>query len=95
MRELGCGILLSALFTWALHFTLLLPWMTADSWILHPYLPIHLKNIHKAKHGSDTEVFDEEGRFLPQVRAQQLQRYVQRKCAHSTHAHCATGACAH
>jgi peroxygenase len=68
MRELGFSVLPSALFTWAVHFTLLLPWMTSDSWLLHPYLPIHLKNIHKAKHGSDTDTFDEQGRFVPQVR---------------------------
>ncbi|KXZ52072.1 hypothetical protein GPECTOR_10g1095 [Gonium pectorale] len=64
-RELGMSFLLSLAFTWLLHFTLVVPYMTQDNWILHPYLCIHLKNIHRIKHASDTETFDEEGRMYP------------------------------
>ncbi|KAJ3311401.1 hypothetical protein HDU93_005127, partial [Gonapodya sp. JEL0774] len=43
-----------------------LGWWTQDSWFPHPLLPIYVKNIHRTKHGSDTEVYDTEGRFVPQ-----------------------------
>ncbi|GIL59835.1 hypothetical protein Vafri_14551 [Volvox africanus] len=65
------SVLLSLGFTWLLHFTLLVPYMTQDSWILNPYLCIYLKNIHRIKHASDTGVFDEEGRMYP-VKLEQI-----------------------
>ncbi|GFR43377.1 hypothetical protein Agub_g4449, partial [Astrephomene gubernaculifera] len=52
-------------FTWLLHFTLVVPYVTQDNWLLHPYLIIYLKNIHRLKHASDTGTFDEEGRMYP------------------------------
>jgi len=38
---------------------------TYDGWIPDPRFPIYLEKIHRTKHGSDTEVYDTEGRFLP------------------------------
>ncbi|PNH04886.1 putative peroxygenase 3, partial [Tetrabaena socialis] len=64
-REIGMSVLLSGAFMWLLHFTLLVPFMTQDSWVLHPYLCIYLKNIHRLKHASDTGTFDEQGRMYP------------------------------
>lgn len=38
---------------------------TYDGWIPDPRFPIYLSKVHRTKHGSDTEVYDTEGRFLP------------------------------
>ncbi len=36
---------------------------TSPYWIPDPRFPVYLENMHWAKHGSDAESFDEEGRF--------------------------------
>nr|GMD59792.1 peroxygenase-like [Ipomoea batatas] len=41
------------------------PWETYSGWIPSPFLPIYIQNIHKCMHGSDTETYDAEGRYLP------------------------------
>jgi hypothetical protein len=39
---------------------------TCDSWIPDPFFRLYLKNIHMDKHGSDTNTYDHEGRYVPQ-----------------------------
>jgi len=39
---------------------------TQPHWIPSPFLNIYTSRIHRGKHGSDTESYDTEGRFVPQ-----------------------------
>ena len=43
-------------------------WFSSDAWILpDPFFRLKVKQMHRSKHGSDTHVFDQEGRFHPQL----------------------------
>ncbi|KAJ3119738.1 hypothetical protein HK098_005204 [Nowakowskiella sp. JEL0407] len=44
----------------------LFSWYSQDSWIPNPLFPVNLNGIHRCKHGSDSESFDTEGRFVPE-----------------------------
>lgn len=63
-RDLGFNIPFSLLAIPIIHLNF--SYATQDSWIPDPLFRIIIKNIHRAKHGSDQEVFDNEGRFVPQ-----------------------------
>ncbi|WP_437722785.1 caleosin family protein [Sorangium sp. So ce861] len=62
LRALGIGRVLSAWFALVINGALGLP--TSRSFV--PTLSITLENIHRAKHASDTGVYDKDGRFDPQ-----------------------------
>ncbi|KAL6187024.1 hypothetical protein ACLB2K_043140 [Fragaria x ananassa] len=62
-RAIGCGILLSSFSAFFINFGLSRQTRPGKSFSL--LFPIEVRNIHKAKHGSDSGVYDIEGRFVP------------------------------
>ncbi|XP_019181504.1 PREDICTED: peroxygenase-like [Ipomoea nil] len=62
-RQLGFNMILSGLIAAVVH--LAMSYATLPGWIPSPFLPIYIQNIHKAMHGSDSETYDAEGRYLP------------------------------
>ncbi|KAL6867404.1 hypothetical protein ACP4OV_015428 [Aristida adscensionis] len=58
LRAIGCGLPVSFVGS-----ILINP--TQPGWLPSPLLSIYIKNIHKGKHGSDSETYDTEGRFDP------------------------------
>jgi hypothetical protein len=65
-RELGFSIIFSI---GALLINLFFSYPTrlAHSWFPDPYFRIYVNSIHKAKHGSDTGVYDSDGNFRADV----------------------------
>ncbi|KAF7808629.1 putative peroxygenase 4 [Senna tora] len=61
-RAIGAGIPLST--SAALLINLALSQKTRPGKFPSPLLPIEVKNIQRAKHGSDTGVYDSQGRFV-------------------------------
>ncbi|KAK8042449.1 hypothetical protein PG994_012932 [Apiospora phragmitis] len=63
-RAVGFGYILSLLSVFIIHGNFSYP--TGGSWFPDPFFRIYLERIHKDKHGSDTQTYDAEGRFVPQ-----------------------------
>ncbi len=63
-RDLGYGLFLSLLGTALVHFFFSYP--TLDTWIPDPFFSVHLKNIHRCIHGSDSGSYNNVGEFLTQ-----------------------------
>ncbi|KAL6300582.1 caleosin domain-containing protein, partial [Sparassis latifolia] len=63
-HDLGFNILLSVTAMFVIHASF--SYATVPGYLPDPFFRLHLKNIHKAKHGSDSGIFDNEGRFIPQ-----------------------------
>ncbi|CAJ2504403.1 Uu.00g117970.m01.CDS01 [Anthostomella pinea] len=62
--RLGFGIFLSLLSVFIIHANFSYP--TCPSWLPDPFFRIYLARIHKDKHGSDTNTYDHQGRFVSQ-----------------------------
>lgn len=63
-RAIGFNILSSVIAAFCIHLST--SYGTATSyWPDIPWFRINLNNIHRAKHGSDSGVYDEQGRFVP------------------------------
>ncbi|KAI9091367.1 hypothetical protein K1719_028178 [Acacia pycnantha] len=63
LRAIGSGVLSSI--SSAVFIHLFLSFRTRPGKFPSPLLPIEVKNIKLGKHGSDTGVYDKEGRFVP------------------------------
>ncbi|KAL2163783.1 hypothetical protein VTH06DRAFT_5842 [Thermothelomyces fergusii] len=66
-RDLGFNILFSLLAVVIINVNFTYPTRLAVSWWPDPWFRVYVGGIHKAKHGSDTGVYDKEGRFVPQM----------------------------
>uniref|UniRef100_A0A0D9WNY1 EF-hand domain-containing protein n=1 Tax=Leersia perrieri TaxID=77586 RepID=A0A0D9WNY1_9ORYZ len=64
-RAIGAGVLLSAVSAVFINGGLG-PKTVPENTKTGMKLPIYVKNIHKGKHGSDSGVYDENGRFVPE-----------------------------
>lgn len=56
-----------------------LSYATQESYIPHPLFPVIIKNVHKNKHGSDSDVYDSEGRFRPQQFEELFSRFAKKE----------------
>ncbi|KAF5750123.1 hypothetical protein HS088_TW03G00455 [Tripterygium wilfordii] len=62
-RAIGCGVLLSTVAS--IFINVGLSHKTRPGKFPSPLFPIEVKNIQRGKHGSDSGVYDTEGRFVP------------------------------
>lgn len=62
-RKVGFNPILSFTAIFVIHGTF--SFASQDGWLPDLRMPIYVKNIHRTKHGSDSEVYDTEGRFVP------------------------------
>ncbi|CAM0913360.1 unnamed protein product [Alopecurus aequalis] len=67
LRAIGCGVAVSAVGAVFIN-TIVGPSTVPQENVKAPAfkLPIYIKNIQKGKHGSDTDAYDDHGRFVPE-----------------------------
>ncbi|WIA08080.1 hypothetical protein OEZ86_010717 [Tetradesmus obliquus] len=71
-RDIGYNPLISFLAPFFIHSGMSLPTQEGFPNLL---FPIHIKNIHKCIHGSDSGSYDHQGRFVPQAFEEMLSKY--------------------
>jgi peroxygenase len=72
-RRLGFGRIISLLAVPFIHGSFSYP--SSPSILPDPFFRIWLKNVHRCKHGSDSEVYDTEGRFVPEKFEELFSKY--------------------
>ncbi|KNE61881.1 calcium-binding protein 1 [Allomyces macrogynus ATCC 38327] len=81
-RALGFNLLFSVMAIFMINGTM--AYATQDSWIPDPRFRVYIKNIHKAKHGSDSESYDTEGRFVPEKFEEMWTKYAKTSAEYMT-----------
>ena len=61
--RIGFGRIISFAAIFVIHGTF--SYVTSPSFIPSPFFPIYVNRMHRTKHGSDSGVYDTEGRFVP------------------------------
>ncbi|GAQ46703.1 hypothetical protein AtubIFM55763_005967 [Aspergillus tubingensis] len=65
-RDLGFNMLFSFLAVLIINLNFSYPTRLAHSYLPDPWFRVYVDAVHKAKHGSDSNTYDPEGRFVPQ-----------------------------
>ncbi|KAK9918518.1 hypothetical protein WJX75_004673 [Coccomyxa subellipsoidea] len=76
-HKIGFNVFLSAFAVLVIHGTFSYP--SQEGWLPDPFFSVKINNIHKCKHGSDSESYDTEGRFVPEKAEELFAKYDKEK----------------